>query len=56
MTAVEAAAQRGGLFDGIVTALAYKTGNGVKRDGAKAVQYFRWPPRAVRSMRSVNMP
>lgn len=40
MTAVEAAAQRGGLFDGIVTALAYKTGNGVKRDGAKAVQYF----------------
>ena len=23
-----------------MTALAYKTGNGVKRDGAKAVQYF----------------
>lgn len=40
MAYTESAAQRGVLFDGIVAALAYRSGNGVKRDGETALQYF----------------
>lgn len=40
MVVSEAAARKGGLFDGVLAALAYKTGNGVKRSGEKAKEYF----------------
>lgn len=40
MVAAEAAARKGSLFDGVLSALAYKTGNGVKRSAEKAKEYF----------------
>lgn len=39
-TYVEQSAQRGVLFDNIVTALAYKSGIGVERSGEKALRYY----------------
>ncbi len=40
MVASEAAARKGNLFDGVLAALAYKTGNGVTRSAEKAKEYF----------------